>query len=216
MEFLPFPKIPRARRRVCITEKIDGTNAQVNIRLAGPETDSSDPFEIGYDIDTHTPDGLQAYMRFGSRNRWLPLPGAPGEDNYGFAHWGCTNATELSKLGVGAHFGEWYGSKIGRTYGLIDGDKRFALFNVDRWRDGRASRPGCCGVVPLLGDGIEGSGTGDVNLSTIIERLRTLGSVAVPGFMKPEGVVIWHTATRGYTKITLENDDEPKSKAKAA
>lgn len=209
MEFIEFPKIPRLRRRVVVSEKIDGTNAQVNIRPAGPETDSKDPFENGYDIQVETPDGLQAYLRSGSRNRWLPLPGSGGDDNFGFSRWAQENAPELAKLGVGAHFGEWYGSKIGRTYGLINGEKHFTLFNVDRWRDGRAARPACCQVVPILGEGVEGQ---DFQLSTIIERLQVLGSVMVPGFMKPEGVVVWHSATRGSTKITLENDDVPKGK----
>ena len=45
-EFTPFPKMARLQRTVIITEKIDGTNAQVYI----------------------TDDGK---MRFGSRTRWI-------------------------------------------------------------------------------------------------------------------------------------------------
>jgi hypothetical protein len=51
-------------------------------------------------------------------------------------------------------------------------------------------------------------------ISTQIERLRTLGSVAAPGFMKPEGVVIFHTAGNLMFKKTLENDESPKSLVK--
>lgn len=45
-----------------------------------------------------------------------------------------------------------------------------------------------------------------------LEQLRTRGSVAAPGFMKPEGVVVFHTASQQLFKVTLENDDERKGK----
>jgi hypothetical protein len=44
--------------------------------------------------------------------------------------------------------------------------------------------------------------------------LRTNGSYAVPGFMRPEGIVIFDTASRGLHKITLENDEMPKELVK--
>lgn len=89
MDFVPFPKIPRLKREVCVTEKIDGTNAQVNIRVI------NDPL---------------------------------------------------------------------------------------------------------------------INVSAVMEKLRTLGSVAAPGFMKPEGIIVYHSAARSYFKMTLEKDSEPKGR----
>ena len=41
-------------------------------------------------------------------------------------------------------------------------------------------------------------------------ELRRTGSVAAPGFMKPEGIVIYHTGTRTLFKKTFEKDAEGK------
>ena len=44
-------------------------------------------------------------------------------------------------------------------------------------------------------------------------RLRVEGSVAAPGFMQPEGIIVWHHAARSYYKVLLENDDKHKGEA---
>lgn len=49
-----------------------------------------------------------------SRTRWI----TPEDDNYGFAKWANENKEELLKLGIGQHFGEWWGSGIQRGYNL--------------------------------------------------------------------------------------------------
>lgn len=103
--FEPFPKIPRLSRDCVITEKIDGTNAQVYISY----------------------DGLT--LKVGSRNRWLSLD----QDNYGFCRWAVEHQDELMKLGPGRHYGEWWGPGIQRGYGIPE--KRFSLFNVGRWNE---------------------------------------------------------------------------------
>jgi len=41
--------------------------------------------------------------------------------------------------------------------------------------------------------------------------LRTIGSVAAPGFMDPEGIVVYLSAARSMFKVTLKGDDAPKS-----
>lgn len=168
--FESFAKIPRLRRGCVITEKIDGTNAQVYI----PE------------------DG--GPIRAGSRNRWI----TPSDDNYGFARWAHENEAELRKLGPGRHFGEWWGSGIQRRYGLTE--KRFSLFNVGRWAG--AELPSCCALVPML---YSGDFT-DTAVADALEKLRTGGSIAAPGFMNPEGVVVFHVASRTLYKVTLGND----------
>jgi hypothetical protein len=99
--------------------------------------------------------------------------------------------------------GEWYGRGIQRGYGLPD--KRFALFNTARWTD---ERPACCDVVPVLTDT-----TGDrlnVEVRVALECLRNNGSRIAPGFMNPEGVVVYHSAAGTYFKALLENDEIPK------
>lgn len=137
----------------------------------------------------------------GSRTRWI----TPTDDNYGFARWAEGNKEELLKLGAGYHYGEWWGQGIQRGYGLKE--KRFSLFNVTRWRD-EMVRPACCQVVPLLGIGPRLDTTA---ITFYLDQLGQLGSIAAPGFMKPEGIVVYHGHSNTLFKKTLENDDKGKS-----
>lgn len=139
----------------------------------------------------------------GSRNRWLSVD----DDNFGFARWVSDHADELKQLGPGRHFGEWWGSGIQRRYGL--NEKRLSLFNVARWGE---ERPACCHVVPVLYRGPFDTEA----IDAVIEDLRANGSRAAPGFMKPEGVIVFHTQGNVGFKKTLERDEEPKSVARAA
>ena len=109
---------------------------------------------------------------------------------------------ELVKLGEGQHFGEWWGQGVARNYG--HDRKRFSLFNADRWGAHNPSTPACCDVVPVLY-------RGDLNgVDSTLEQLRTGGSVAAPGFMTPEGIIVYHSAARLAFKVLLENDEEHK------
>lgn len=190
-EFVGFPKIARLSREVIVSEKIDGTNAIIHVCEDGD-------------------------VMAGSRTRWLN--DATG-DNAGFLAWVRANTDELRGLGPGTHFGEWWGSGIQRGYGLPKGQKRFSLFNVVRWSDdyldsrdpAAPKRPACCGVVPILYRGVFNTAEIDGALSV----LRSFGSRAVPGFMNPEGVVVYHTQGRVLFKKTLEKDEEYKSKRAA-
>jgi hypothetical protein len=142
-----------------------------------------------------------AVVKAGSRSRWV----TPEDDNFGFAKWVKAHEDELrTGLGPGYHYGEWWGAGIQRKYGLSE--KRFSLFNVSRWID---CAPPCCHVVPTLFRGPNGS----MGLESVLGNLRELGSVAAPGFMKPEGIVIYHTASGQLFKVTLEKDEAPKGKA---
>jgi len=49
-------------------------------------------------------------------------------------------------------------------------------------------------------------------VESTIELLRGFGSMAAPGFMQPEGVVVFHTATNTLFKKTLDNDEAPKGR----
>lgn len=199
IEFKEFPKIARLNREVIVTEKIDGTNAQINIRSAFERT-----FEVGYDVQAEV-NGESVYMRCGSRTRWLSLQ----DDNFGFCKWFYQHAPELAALGVGAHFGEWWGSGIQRGYGLTE--KRFSLFNTYRWTDD-AARPACCHVVPVIYHGAPKDGFAIAGHA--IERLKSQGSFAAPGFMKPEGIVAFHVQGNLMFKATIEKDEEWKGKSK--
>ena len=78
MEFDKFTKIARFSREVIVTEKIDGTNAQIVI------TEDGEFFT-------------------GSRKRFI----TPEDDNFGFSKWAHEHKEELMQLGVGKHYGEW-------------------------------------------------------------------------------------------------------------
>lgn len=184
MEFQEFPKMPRLSREIIITEKIDGTNAQVAI------------VEMeGYPVPgaIYQNDGLALFA--GSRTRWI----TPKNDNAGFARWCLEHAEDLIQLGHGRHFGEWWGLGIQRNYGMKE--KRFSLFNVGRWADD-AARPACCHVVPELYRGPFNTNIIELEL----DLLRADGSKAAPGFMKPEGIVVFHTAGNLGFKKTLGDD----------
>lgn len=199
MEFEKFQKIPRYKRNIVITEKLDGTNAQVAIQMAAPW--EGDLVTSPKSLATIVHDGTLYNVFAGSRNRWLTV----GDDNYGFAKWVYEHAHELVVgLGEGRHYGEWWGQGIQRRYGLDH--KRFSLFNTGRW-DGFCGKdanklPECCHVVPLL---YSGPHYGEVIEETLAE-MRKYGSTAVTGFMDPEGIVVYHTAGRNLYKVTLDGD----------
>jgi hypothetical protein len=197
-EFQEFPKMARLSRECIITEKIDGTNAQLLI----------------------TEDGQ---LLTGSRTRWI----TPQDDNFGFAAWAQAHKEELMKLGVGRHFGEWWGSGIQRGYGLAKGEKRLSLFNVSRWclaggvpqriltADPRVEKyqdvlPPCVGLVPVLYRGMFTTDACEV----VLNELGAHGSKAAPDYMNPEGIVCFHTAANAGFEKTLEKDESPKSLSK--
>ena len=191
--FTEFAKIARLSRNCVITEKIDGTNGSILI------ADDLAPFAF--------PDGAgEVPFLVGSRNRWLTV----AADNFGFARWAYANVDELLKLGPGQHFGEWWGSGIQRRYGLTE--KRFSLFNTARWLPAQAEGklPACVSIVPVLFEGIFSSTAVDEALALLVRE----GSKAAPGFMDPEGVVIYQTAGRCYFKKTIKKDEEPKGVAR--
>lgn len=138
-------------------------------------------------------------IRAGSRTRWI----TPEDDNYGFAWWVENNKAELLTLGEGLHYGEWWGQGIQCKYNISE--KRFSLFNVGRWNE--ENKPKCCYLVPVLYRG--DFDTKEIN--RVLEELRVEGSHAAPGFMQPEGIVIFHTQGNLMFKKTFKNDDKGKS-----
>jgi hypothetical protein len=201
MEFQAFPKIPRFRRNVVITEKIDGTNAQVGIGELSYDNLSASIWADPTILATYTDDAQDRLLivRAGSRKRWLTLD----QDNFGFARYVKDNAAALAQLGPGRHFGEWWGKGIQRGYGLDE--KRFSLFSAARWGS-EPNLPLCCNVVPLLY-----AGPFDIGIiEEQLDWLRVDGSQAEPGYQRPEGVVIYHTHSKTLFKMTLDGDDEAK------
>lgn len=129
----------------------------------------------------------------------------PAADNHGFAAWVEQWASELAAdLGPGYHYGEWWGQRIQRGYG--QNRKQFSLFNVLRWEGTEFTAP--LDVVPVLYRGVFSQDA----IDHALESLVAVGSAAAPGFMRPEGVVIYHVAANIAFKVTLERDEEPKGR----
>lgn len=163
-EFEPYPKIKRlSGAEMTITEKIDGTNAQIVIK-----------------------DGKVALV--GSRKRAI----VPGDDNYGFAAWVDANVAGLiAFLGEGQHFGEWAGIGIQKNPLCLD-EKRFFLFNTHRNPKEKFATMGNLvphlDSVPVLHEGKFDLG----EIDSVLDALMLIGSqVEDKGdHSRPEGIVI--------------------------
>jgi hypothetical protein len=217
-----FPKISRYSRPAIITEKIDGTC--VAIVIARAETVSGIA-GVPQSYCLSNRDGL--WMLAKSKNRWIK----PDNDHFHFANWASCNYEELWGLGEGTHYGEWWGCRMNkRDYGIKH--RNFSLFNVQRWFEHgtptfsesnaipelgeyaqpRSAAPKCCKVVPILN---VGSFDECGRVPVALERLKRHGSVAQPGYMDPEGIVICHVASGTLFKKTIHKDEVPKGKANA-
>jgi hypothetical protein len=177
-EFAGMPKIARLTRIMCVTEKIDGTNAQVAVFKSGE-------------------------VRAGSKNRWV----TPAQDNFCFASWVMEHEEQLRRLGPGRHFGEWWGHGIQRGYGCKTGERYFSLFNVVRYTLGTPNKPAetppaCCLVVPILYLGLFQTS----QIECVLDELGKSGSKAKPGYANPEGIVVCHLPSRALFKKTFEGD----------
>ena len=86
------------------------------------------------------------------------------------------------------------------------GQKAFAIQH-GRWNRECARVPGL-GVVPRIATSSRSIGQ---SVTEALALLKAYGSFAAPGFMRPEGVVAYHTAARAYFKATIEGDETGKS-----
>jgi hypothetical protein len=205
--FKAWPKTPRLMKPMVVTEKIDGTNGAVIVRKQ-PEGKA---YDGRYEHLAGYRDGEAYFVGAQSRNRLLPM-GPLGmddhdwqkRDNAGFGGWVKENAWALAQtLGEGHHYGEWYGHKIARKYGMTG--RRFALFNVNRYayiNDPTIDSVPALETVPVL---YEGEFSTSAVVQVYNELMRT-GSQAVPGFMNPEGVIVFHSASGQVYKYLGEDD----------
>ena len=180
-EFTKFPKLYRLRGPVIVSEKLDGTNAQIYISDDG------------------------ATFLVGSRTRYI----TPESDNQGFARWAYDHKTDLMELlGPGTHYGEWMGKGIQRGYGLQE--KRFYLFNTTRWNNPDLLDVFMklnIYVVPVLYAGVFDTSEFDRAMNT----LKIFGSFAITGYMNPEGIVIYDTQSGVGWKKTFDYDTTGKN-----
>jgi hypothetical protein len=176
--FEPYGKTAHWNGECLVTEKIDGSNVFVMIH-----PDPALPLAVG------------------SRNRWI----SPGKatDNFGFAAWVAANEEAIRRLGPGRHNGEWWGCGIGRGYGLAE--RRWSLFNATQWTEEELRTRGLpdnVRVVPILA-------RATVMTDPVGQAVMTLmagGSVAAPGYMRPEGVIVFLRAAGKLLKLVFDKD----------
>lgn len=176
-----FPAYPKTKRleseTITISEKIDGTNGLIRVR-------------------THL-DGTKDILA-GSRSKWLFTDGTKTWDNHGFGQWVRDNELELSKLPDGDHYGEWYGRGINRNYGMKD--RKFMLFNRERYVN-LEEIPNCVELETVLFNNASIYGI-DVVINGLEIEMDEKGSTHVPGFDRPEGLILrFKLAGKVYKEI---------------
>lgn len=183
--FKAWPKILRLENEVYhITEKIDGTNACIIIK------------------EGTLPEDLTTINRLWVNNKLYSIWAqsrtqliTPEEDNFGFAKWVQENAEQLiTDLGEGYHYGEWWGQGINRGYGLDH--RRFSLFNPTKHSD-------ICYHVPHIVT-VENYRELQDWINVECERLVEEGSLASPGYMRPEGLVVYAEKAKTYWKVIID------------
>lgn len=185
--FKPWPKTPRIEnKKEVYTEKIDGTNACIIIDFSETAHNPLESCIVSGDLNS-TDIGVWAIYAQ-SRNRMI----TPEDDNFGFARWVRDHADDLFYLGEGYHYGEWWGAGIGRRYGMEE--KVFSLFNTRRWGPHNPNTPACCRVVPTIHAN---------SLEEARKQLIEGGSLAAPGFMNVEGVIVYEYNTDSYWKSII-------------
>lgn len=133
-------------------------------------------------------------FKVGSRTRWI----TPENDNFGFARWAYANREELTVLlGEGRHYGEWFGMGIQRNYGM--NHRAFALFNTTRWAEPFETMLPLT-IVPVLYEGPFDTQA----FEQVMLDLKVSGSRISPGFMSPEGIVVYDPQSGTGFKKTFE------------
>lgn len=197
-----WPTIPRLTESLIVTEKLDGVFGKIHISDYPPSTYTSDH------TVTKTPDGRAFIVTAATRDFKLKHD----TDYFGFREWVYAHAQSLAMiLGPGDHFGEWWGGGIRRGYGLPDGDRRFSLFDFNRWSSmiGQTlemTEVDEIRVVPIITT-LSSFDSSDIH--RLLDLLRRTGSYAEVGYKPAEGVVIYNTDGLPVVKAVLK-DDRPK------
>jgi hypothetical protein len=204
--FEKFPSLTRFSHGWTITEKLDGTNAQILIVRNADVT--NDAWVNGF-VLASTRDGAEAWddrlsILAGSRSQLLTT--TKQGDNHGFARFVADNAEMLfATLGAGRHFGEWVGKGVNKRHYNLD-EKVFVLFNTHRWTD--AELPPRLRVVPVLFEGYADNPGAEAEKA--LAALRENGSAFAPGFTNPEGIVMRHGPSGTLFKKTFDYDEQGK------
>jgi hypothetical protein len=210
LEFEPWGKTPRfVNETITITEKIDGTNACIVILPYDAEahhemTSTGKALMLNMD---EVP-GFEPTHTFATQSRKKFIWPGKQSDNAGFAQWAWDNAVDIvGDLGYGKHYGEWWGRGIQRGY--EQDTKKFSLFNPWRYsEDGdRLFTVKEMGTVPILYTGT----ASEEAVKSSLFYLEMEGSVAAPGYMRPEGVIVSYKLAQRSYKAFVNDDGIPKS-----
>lgn len=204
--FQDYGKIPRwANEHVWVSEKIDGSNSAVVIERQEEQRETDAVVRYVY------VDDVAYVVRAQSRKRFL-LPGKQ-TDNFGFAQYVFDNAEALVKtLGVGRHYGEYWGSGIQRGYGMVNGERWFSLFPTSRVSRSFQNYHDILtvpqlNIVPEL---YSGPWSGNV-IEDCLDVLRDHGTFASNGAGQAEGVVVTFKLSGARYKAFVNDDGVPKS-----
>lgn len=189
VEFKGWPKTPRLTNETfSITEKLDGTNAQIYIHEDGT---------------------IQA----GSRTQWL----SEEKDNYGFYKWVQERRGSLiTNLAPGRYYGEFIGAGIQRKYNLSP-DKRLYLFHLRENMLLCEPKSVCLSTlcdasvyfIPMLAEDIPFN----ILLETILDTHMSLlkNGSSVNNYKYPEGMIIKSSSGQRWKFFVYEKaPKEPK------
>lgn len=222
IKFVGWPKISRLNRDICITEKIDGTNGAIGITLDGIVyaqnrnrilTPQDDQFGFARWVEIHS-DALREHLGPGLHfGEWWGVAINRGYDLserrfslFNVKRWGQDSLGLLALAALrdrGAavytvpvlYEGPWT-----NTLGYVNGETG-EFFKPDAGHD------------PAWPE-VEGQPNPRPRFAPnfAIEWLKRVGSQAAPGFMNPEGIVVYHKAGDICFKATCHRDEEWKGK----
>jgi len=213
-EFTGWPKIARLNREVICSEKLDGTNSQVKILedgtlLIGSRTRWITPQDDHFGFAKWVMEHEQEIRTLGPGSHFGEWWGSGIQRGYGCAqgerHFSLFNVSRWNEERFNALEDERIAREqqklapFRRTVELA-GQPATRAFEIAR--KPFVTPPTCCEVVPVLY-----VGPLDTRVVTnIVRDLSIDGSHAKEGFMRPEGIIVYHTAVGLPFKVTLDGD----------
>jgi hypothetical protein len=241
-EFKEFSKIPRLNRDIVITEKIDGTNAAVLVeeqpedsvqpgillesgtvvraqsrsRFVSPEKDNYGFGRWVFDNAQALADLLGGGLHFGE---WWGA-GVQRKYNQTTKRFSLFNVTRYGQCEsfLDPRCLPTYGNKDVINPTTVVTHKFHDGVKMCQCRDAQAGIDTVIGGVPLSTVPVLYRGPWFTEATVwapglALNHLQVNGSQAAPGFMDPEGIVIFHEASGHLYKVTIKGDDKPKSLA---
>jgi hypothetical protein len=229
LEFRGFGKIARLNREIIITEKIDGTQGAIGIVTEAVPGDEGGKARIRVYAQSHTRllSPFNDNMGFAAwvEANWDTLISTLGPGLH-FGEWwgrGIQRGYGLSEKRFSLFDVEKWDEKA-KGHGALDlANARLNGCSIHcvpvLWR-GPWLSPGVVGFCddadPKNEDGTPkwsvepGNPRQRYTPNFALEWLAREGSQAAPGYMNPEGIVIYHKASQTYFKATIKGDEKPK------